>query len=148
VLDPFFGTGTTGAAALKLGRHYVGFERDPDYIKAARSRLAEIGPAPDPSLLLTPSRRTEPRIPFGALLEAGLLTVGQTLFGGARRAHSAVIAADGSLCSGALRGSIHKVGAQVQEALACNGWTFWHYEDDSGALSPIDRLRDQIRANL
>jgi len=148
VLDPFFGTGTTGAAALKLGRHYIGFERDPEYIKAARARLAEIGPAPDPALLVTPSRRTEPRIPFGALIEAGLLKPGQSLFGGARRAHTATIAADGTVCSGPVRGSIHKVGAQIQEALTCNGWTFWHYEDDNGALMPIDHLRERIRANL
>jgi modification methylase len=148
VLDPFFGTGTTGAAALKLGRHYVGFERDPEYIKAARARLAEIGPAPDPALLVTPSRRTEPRIPFGSLIEAGLLKPGQALFGGTRRTHTATIAADGTVCSGTVRGSIHKVGAQIQEALACNGWTFWHYEDDTGALVPIDHLREQIRATL
>jgi len=146
VLDPFFGTGTTGAAAIKLGRHYLGCERDPDYIAAARARLATVTPVADPSLLLTPSRRTEPRIPFGAVLEAGLLQPGDTLQGGLRTGVTATIAVDGTLRYGTLCGSIHKIGALAQSLATCNGWTYWHYRDDAGVWQPIDLLRERLRA--
>jgi modification methylase len=146
ILDPFFGTGTTGAAALRLGRHYIGCERDPDYSAAARARLAGVTPVADPALLITPSRRSEPRIPFGAVLEAGLLRPGDTLRGGRRGAIEAKVAADGSLCHGDQRGSIHKIGAAAQGLSACNGWTFWHYRDEAGQWQPIDALRERIRA--
>jgi modification methylase len=148
VLDPFFGTGTTGAVARRLGRAYLGIERDPDYVAAARERLAAVTPLTDPSLLVTPSKRTAPRIPFGALVERGLLRPGDTLFGGAKGTHTACIGPDGSLSSGTLRGSIHKVGALVQGAPACNGWTFWQYRDPAGALVSIDALRELVRAEL
>ncbi len=146
VLDPFFGTGATGAAARRLGRRWIGIERDVEYARLAERRIAEVTPL-DPDLLtVTGSRKAEPRIPFGMVIEAGLLNIGDELYcpKGARRAR---VRADGSLIAGALSGSIHKLGALMDEAPACNGWTFWHTKTDRG-LAPIDRLRSQVRASL
>ena len=146
VLDPFFGTGTTGAAAKRLGRRYIGIEREAAYAEVARRRLAEVVPLPPEACAVTGSKRAEPRIPFGMVVEAGLLRPGDELWcpKGARRAH---VRADGSLVAGELSGSIHKLGALVDEAAACNGWTFWHMKTDRG-LQPIDGLRAQLRAGL
>jgi len=145
VLDPFFGTGTTGAVATKLGRNWIGIERDRDYARIAKQRIAEVKKL-DEDLVRTPSKRDEPRIPFGWLVERGLLEPGTVLFDHRRR-HSAKVRADGSIISAEHRGSIHRVGALVQGAPACNGWQFWHYEK-KGALMPIDILRQQVRAEL
>lgn len=145
VLDPFFGTGTTGAVAAKLGRRYIGIERDESYVRVARERLADVVPI-DEDLLRTPSKRTEPRIPFGWLIERGLLEPGTVLFD-TRKRHRAKVRADGSIISSDHRGSIHSVGAAVQNAPSCNGWQFWHIEK-KGALIPIDVLRQKVRAEL
>ncbi|MBF0394753.1 MAG: site-specific DNA-methyltransferase [Alphaproteobacteria bacterium] len=147
VLDPFFGTGTTGAVAKKLGRKWIGIERDPDYAAAARARIAKLREGDDLSALETPTRRAEPRIPFGTVLERGLLAPGEMLWDGERRRFSAKVRADGTLISTEHRGSIHQVGAAVQGAPACNGWTFWHFERN-GKFQPIDLLRQQVRAEL
>ena len=147
VLDPFFGTGTTGAVAKRLQRHFIGLERDEAYIKAANARLDGIVPVADLSMLATPSKRAEPRIPFGNVLERGLLTPGTQLFGGARYRWNAKVHADATLITEGHRGSIHKVGALVQGASACNGWTFWHFKQGEDFM-PIDVLRQQIRAEL
>lgn len=146
VLDPFFGTGTTGAVAKKLRRDFIGIERDPDYIKLAEARIAEVEPIEEEELLITPSKRAEPRIPFGWLVERGLLEPGQVLTD-QRRRHSAKVRADGTLVSDKHRGSIHQVGAWVQNAPACNGWQFWHI-DVKGQMVPIDVLRQKVRAEL
>jgi modification methylase len=145
ILDPFFGTGTTGAVAAKLGRRYIGIERDETYVRVAKERLAHVVPI-DEDLLRTPSKRTEPRIPFGWLIERGLLEAGTVLVD-PRRRHYAKVRADGSVISSEHRGSIHAVGAAVQNAPSCNGWTFWHIEI-KGALVPIDVLRQKVRAEL
>jgi len=144
VLDPFFGSGTTGAVAHRLGRFWIGVERDPEYGRIARERIAQLGRAADAAALSTPSKRSEPRIPFGTLLERGLLAPGDHL-SDPRGNFRARIAADGSLMTRNGRGSIHKIGAQVQGLPACNGWTFWHY-DAAGELKPIDELRQKIRS--
>ena len=148
VLDPFFGTGTTGAMAKRLGRRWIGLERDPEYAKVARARIGAIEPLPPHLRAPVPSKRAEPRVPFGWVVERGLLTPGSRIFDLERR-HNAEIYADGTIEAhtglGALRGSIHKVGAAVQGAPACNGWLFWHFETD-GKATPIDILRQQIRA--
>ncbi len=146
VLDPFFGSGTTGAVAKKTGRDWIGIERDSGYAEIARQRIAEIeGPA-EPADFTTPSKRSEPRVPFGTLVEQGLLSPGEILFDLKRR-FKARVRADGSITIGGARGSIHKIGAHVQDAPACNGWTFWHV-DVEGTLVPIDVLRQKLRAGL
>ena len=146
VLDPFFGTGTTGAVARKLGRHFIGIEREPDYIAGARQRIATIRPGVFEALQSVTPKRKETRIPFGSLVEQGVLDVGTQLFDAGRR-FSAMVRADGSLVSGPHQGSIHRVGALVQGSESCNGWTFWHHEQ-SGRMEPIDTLRADIRQKL
>ena len=146
VLDPFFGTGTTGAVARKLGRHFIGLEADPDYVRVATKRIAAISPASADDLHVTLSKRDLPRIPFGALVEAGLLKPGDTLYCAQGR-RTARVRADGTVSAGAETGSIHQVGAAVQNAPSCNGWTFWHVRQ-SGGLAPLDVLRARIRAEM
>ena len=150
VLDPFFGTGTTGAVAKKLGRDYIGIERDADYITHAKERIAAIKTGDDTSLLRPVEKRQEPRIPFGQVVELGLLPAGTTLFDHSRR-YSARVRADGNLVArnhvGDHKGSIHKVGAALQGLPSCNGWTFWHFEN-KGKVWPLDVLRQEIRAQL
>lgn len=148
IVDPFFGTGTTGAVARRLGRNFIGMDQDATYAKLATARIRAIDPIEKPELLLTPAKREEPRVPFGAVLERGLLKPGDRLFD-QRRRHLAQVKADATLIAssrnGDYRGSIHKVGAEVQGLPACNGWTFWYYEH-KGQLAPIDLLRQRIRA--
>jgi modification methylase len=149
VLDPFFGTGTTGAVARRLGRHFVGIAREAGYVEAARARIAAVEPAPTSdaaALGFAPTRRALKRVPFAALLEHGLLLPGQALFFDGRRELGATVLADGTLrLPDGTRGSIHATGAALAGQAACNGWERWFYED-TGGLSPIDRLREQIRA--
>ena len=146
ILDPFFGTGTTGAVAKRLSRHWVGIEREVDYVDVAQKRISEtqMGSS-DISVLSTPDKRTEPRIPFGSVIEQGLLNAGDKLFD-IRKRVTAKVNADGSIAIKGFRGSIHQVGAKVQDAPSCNGWTFWHTER-RGKVVPIDKLRDRIRAD-
>lgn len=146
VLDPFFGTGTTGAAAKRLGRHFIGIERDETYAKLAEKRIKAVIPAAPEDLVVTGSKKAEPKVPFGALVEAGLLAPGDKLYC-PKGDHEARVRADGSLVSGALTGSIHKLGALLENAPACNGWTYWRFKTDTG-LRPIDALRAEIRAGM
>ena len=146
VLDPFFGTGTTGAVARKLGRHFIGIEREDSYIAAALQRIAAVRPLPAAAVETSVAKRAAPRVAFGSLVEMGLIEPGTELLD-ARRRHSAMVRADGSLVSGPHAGSIHRVGALVQGAEACNGWTFWHTEQQ-GRLAPIDAFRADIRARM
>jgi modification methylase len=139
VLDPFIGTGTTAAVARRLGRHYIGIERHPAYVEAALGRVRRVRPAPHEGVATTPTKREAPRVPFGSLVERGVIAPGTVLTDRTRRVR-AVVAADGSIRAGSIQGSIHKVGAEVQNAPACNGWTFWHLER-KGELVPIDALR-------
>ena len=146
VLDPFFGTGTTGAAAKRLGRRFVGIERDEGYAKLAEKRIKAVIPAAPEDLAVMGSKRAEPKVPFGALVEAGLLRPGDRLYcpKGEREAR---VRADGSLAYGELTGSIHKLGALLENAPACNGWTYWRFKTDQG-LRSIDALRAEIRAGM
>src|SRR5689334_7723987 len=146
VLDPFFGSGTTGAVAKRLGRRFIGLERDPDYVRLARKRIAAIVPASSGAIEVTKSKRAEPRIPFGWVVERGLLPPG-TVLQGTQKRHRAKVRADGTLVCANATGSIHQMGAHVQGLDACNGWTFWQYEHQ-GKLIPIDYLRQMLRADL
>ena len=146
ILDPFFGTGTTGAVAKRLGRNYIGIEREAEYADIAEKRIAKVRAEADTSLLETPSKRKQPRIPFGWLVERGLLSAGDILISQCRR-YTAKVRADGSVISADHRGSIHQVGAAVQGAPGCNGWTYWCL-DVEGKAKPIDILRQQLRAGL
>ena len=154
VLDPFFGTGTTGAVAQRLGRRWIGIERDPDYAKAARARIARVTPLCESAVETMRSKRHEPRVPFGAVVELGLLEPGRRLSDEHGRIW-AEVRADGTLAltgkgfgaAAGRQGSIHRLGAEVQGKAACNGWTFWHMEID-GELRPIDGLREQARRQL
>jgi modification methylase len=145
VLDPFFGTGTTGAVAKKLGRHFIGCERDESYIHAARQRIAAAGPLPESAFRSPLGKRQEARVAFATLIEAGLIAPGAILFDEKRR-HQAVVRADGAIALGEIVGSIHKIGALTQGLPACNGWTFWRVEQDGRAIS-IDDLRASYRAS-
>lgn len=146
VLDPFFGTGTTGAVAKRLGRKFIGIERDKDYASAAHDRIARVQPYQPPALETVRSKRAEPRIPFGTIIELGILEPGQKLFD-LRRKIRAEVKADGSLTHAGNQASIHRLGALVQGKPACNGWTFWHYEVE-GKLRPIDALREEAKRQL
>ncbi len=146
VLDPFFGSGTTGVVAKRLGRRWLGIERDKSYVKVAQERLDKTIAVADPDLVATPQKREEPRIPFGWLVERGLLTPGTVLVSPNKR-WTARVRADGTLISADHRGSIHQVGAAVQGAPACNGWQFWCVPTD-GKLVPIDLFRQKLRAEL
>ncbi|MCH8239103.1 MAG: site-specific DNA-methyltransferase [Proteobacteria bacterium] len=146
VVDPFFGTGTTGAAAVRLGRHYIGIEREKSYARMAAKRIAAIAPYDAETLSVSRSKRNAPRVPFGALIELGMIAPGAMLYD-PRARHAAHVRADGSIACAGAQGSIHKIGAHVQGAQACNGWTFWHYEK-GGELKPIDELRDRARIEL
>ena len=141
VLDPFLGTGTTAVVARRLSRRYIGIERHPAYVEAAMARVKQVRPSPDDGIATTPSKREAPRVPFGSLIERGLLAPGTVLTDRTRKV-TATVVADGSIRAGTLQGSIHKVGAEVTNAPSCNGWTFWHFERD-GALVAIDALRKE-----
>ncbi len=150
ILDPFFGTGTTGAVAKKLGRNYIGIEQEKEYIAYAKERIQAIKTGDDESLLKAIEKRAEPRVPFGQVVEQGMLTPGTVLFDHTRR-YTARVRADGNLVArnhqGDHRGSIHKVGAALQGLPSCNGWTFWHFEN-KGKIWPIDVLRQEIRSHI
>ncbi len=146
ILDPFFGTGTTGAAARQLGRHFIGIEREPKYAAAALERIENVEPLSQEALKTTVGKRAEPRIPFGTLIERGLVKAGETLYDHTQRI-AANVRVDGSIASKNESGSIHKVGAHVQGAEACNGWTYWHIRRGTN-LVPIDLLRQQVRQEI
>ena len=147
VLDPFFGSGTTGAVAKKLGRQWIGVERDADYVEIARRRIDAI---PDHALEqglldVRSERRRQPRVPFGALLEAGLLRPGQPLYFRRDRVQAAHIKPDGRLKLGEYEGTIHQAGSYLMGGSPCNGWDTWYYEDEQGELTVINALREKIR---
>ena len=141
VLDPFFGTGTTGAVARRLGRRWIGIEREPSYVRVARERIDSTLPLDESAMRTVPDKREQPRVAFGVLVESGLIPAGTSITDPKRR-WIANVQADGSIACEAHAGSIHKVGAALQGAPSCNGWTFWHVEEDGG-LQPLDALRQR-----
>ncbi len=139
VLDPFFGTGTTGAVAKRLGREWIGCEREGLYRDAALERIEAALPLDESALKIMQSKRAAPKVAFGTLVETGWIAPGTVLTDKKRR-FSASVRADGSLLNGTQTGSIHSVGAGVQGAPSCNGWTFWHLEHQ-GEWKPLDAIR-------
>jgi DNA modification methylase len=145
VLDPFFGSGTTGAVARRLGRHWIGIEREAGYARLAAERIAAVEPAPAETLVYPPASRKQKRIPFGALLEGGLLRPGQTLYFGRQGEVTATVLADGHLRYRGSEGSIHQIASALMQA-PCNGWEHWYYRDEaSGERMAIDGLRQRLR---
>ncbi len=146
VLDPFFGTGTTGAVAKMLGRDFIGIEREEAYREIAAKRLERVRRLDAGALATTTGKRAEPRVPFGQVVERGMLRPGEELYS-LDSLHKAKVRADGSLVGNDVKGSIHQVGAALQRAPSCNGWTYWHFRRE-GRMVPIDTLRQQIRAEM
>ena len=146
ILDPFNGTGTTGAVAKRLGRRYIGIERDPNYAREAEQRIMSIEPLDAPTLVPFMTPREAPRVAFASLIERGLISAGAKLTD-AKKRHRALVRADGAISFGEKVGSIHRMGAVAQGLDACNGWTFWHVETAKG-LMLIDELRAKVRAEM
>jgi modification methylase len=146
VLDPFFGSGTTGAVAKRLGRNFIGIEREQKYIDAAQARIDAVEPLGKAELTVMTGKKAEPRVAFNTLVESGLIKPGTVLTDSKKR-WSAIVRADGTIATQGSAGSIHKMGAKVQELDACNGWTFWHFEENK-KLKQIDELRSIIRAEM
>jgi modification methylase len=146
ILDPFFGTGTTGAVAKMLGRNFIGIEREEAYRKVAEKRISKVRKYDSEALAVTTGKRAEPRVPFGQLVERGMLRPGEELLSLNGR-YKAKVRADGTLVGADIKGSIHQVGAKLEGAPSCNGWTYWGYKRD-GKTVPIDMLRQQIRSEM
>ena len=146
VLDPFFGTGTTGVVAKRLHRHWIGIEREAAYVALAQQRIEQTPQVPyEADLFQTPNPRKRRRVPFGHLVEAGLLLPGQKLYFEKEGQHPARVLADGAIEYNGQRGSIHQIARQIRNA-PCNGWDLWRYEDpQSGEWLPIDHLRKVFR---
>ncbi|SMC51291.1 site-specific DNA-methyltransferase [Primorskyibacter flagellatus] len=145
VLDPFFGTGTTGAVAKMLGRDWIGIEREEAYREVAARRIASVRKYDREALQVSTSKRAEPRVPFGQLVERGMLRPGETLTSPSGKI--AKVRADGTLIGDDVKGSIHQVGAHLEGAPSCNGWTYWHFRREGKTVS-IDVLRQQVRAEM
>ena len=146
VLDPFFGTGTTGAVARRLGRKWIGIEREASYVQVAMERIKSTLPLDESAMEVVPDTRSAPRVPFGTLVETGLIAPG-TMVTDIKRRWQAMVHADGTLELGGEQGSIHRIGAAVQGAPACNGWTFWHVQEGD-SLQPLDSLRQRYVLTL
>lgn len=146
VLDPFFGTGTTGAVAKKLHRQWIGIEREPRYITIARARIEAVTPEPYDvdTFRVLDKKRLAPRIAFGRLLESGLLQAGQVLYFQADRQKVATVKPDGKLIIDSFEGSIHQVGRHLMGGNPCNGWDSWYYEEEQ-ELFPLEKLRQRVR---
>lgn len=149
VLDPFFGTGTTGAVAKALRRHWIGIEREQSYIEVAMDRIAGVDTIGDDALYdVSDKRRLAPRVPFGRLLELGLLNPGEAVYFQRAENNKAVVRPDGKLRMGKASGSIHQLGKAILEGGPCNGWEHWYYRDGDGELKPVDDLRRKARLIL
>ena len=143
VLDPFFGTGTTGAVEKKLGRDWIGIEKDQKYIQLAQKRIDAVEPADEEALSV--EKRKQPRVPFGSLLENGLLQPGQTLYFAANGTRAKILS-NGHLRCGKLTGSIHGVAKSLMGNAPANGWDLWLYRDKNGEKKVINELREKLRA--
>ena len=147
ILDPFFGTGTTGAVAKKLGRHFIGIEKDKTYVQGAKARIAAVKTSKEDAALEFSCKRKAPKVPFGAVIERGLIAPGDALYDDKKKV-KAIVRSDGTIKLKNEVGSIHQIGASAQHSVTCNGWVYWHYLDDKNKLVPIDTLREIIRAEM
>ena len=145
ILDPFLGSGTTATVAKKLRRNYYGIEKEKNYFKAAEERLKNTKPIEDDCLDTLKNNRSKPRIPFGSLVELGIIKPGTNIFDQKKKI-IAKIMVDGSIKHSHIEGSIHKVAATILGAESCNGWTYWHY-NMNGTILPIDNLRQRLISN-
>ena len=150
VLDPFFGTGPTGAVAKRLHRDWMGIERDGGYVEIASKRIDAIHvEAYDEAVFdVSDRKRKAPRVAFSRLLEVGLIQAGQQLIFRKDRECVAKVKPDGNLLIDGFEGSIHQTARQLSDGGPCNGWDHWFYEDKDGQLQPVDVLREQLRAGL
>ena len=146
VFDPFLGTGTTAVVAKKLGRNYFGIDKEKKYFKTAKQRLKKTIKIEDHYLDTIKNNKSKPRIPFGSLVELGIVEPGMQIFD-LKKKINAKIMADGSIKCNESEGSIHKVAAKIIGAESCNGWTYWHYNLD-GTLVPIDNLRKRLISRI
>ena len=142
ILDPFLGSGTSAAVAKKLGRNYLGIEKEKNYFKIATQRIKKVKPIEDNFLDTLKNNRSKPRIPFGSLVELGIIKPGTNIFDSKKKINAKIMV-DGSIKYQQTEGSIHKVAAQILGAESCNGWTFWHY-NINGSTFPIDNLRQRL----
>ena len=142
VFDPFLGTGTTAVVAKKLGRNYFGIEREKKYFKTAKQRLEKTIKMEDHYLDTIKNNKSKPRIPFGSLVELGIVKPGMSVFDYKKKVNAKIMA-DGSIKYQNSEGSIHKVAAKIIGAESCNGWTYWHY-NNNGSMLPIDDLRQRL----
>ena len=145
IFDPFLGTGTTAVVAKKLGRQYFGIEKDKQYFESAHQRINKTNVIEDDCLDTLQNNKSKPRIPFGSLIEMGLIKPGTLLFD-QKKKYNAKIMVDGSLKFQQTEGSIHKVAAKIIGTESCNGWTYWHYQSGN-LLKPIDELRQRLRSS-
>jgi site-specific DNA-methyltransferase (adenine-specific)/modification methylase len=145
ILDPFLGSGTTATVAKKLGRNYCGIEKETKYFKVAEERLKKTKPIQDNFLDTLKNNRSKPRIPFGSLVELGIIKPGTNIFDQKKKINAKIMA-DGSIKHSKIEGSIHKVAATILGAESCNGWTYWHY-NINGSIMPIDNLRQRLISN-
>jgi DNA modification methylase len=145
ILDPFFGTGTTGAVAKKHRRHWIGIEIEPSYVRIAQQRINTIQVLEDEIFTKTGEKNKSKRIPFAALIQEGLLKEGQVLYFGLSGDQRAYIMANGHIHHGNISGSIHEIGRDILKA-PCNGWTAWYYiDEETGNREPIDTLRKKLK---
>ena len=142
IFDPFLGTGTTAVVAKKLGRNYFGIEKEKKYFNTIKQRLEKTPKIEDEYLDVIKNNKSKPRIPFGSLVELGIIKPGMNIFDQKKKVNAKIMA-DGSIKHQKLEGSIHKIAAKIIGADSCNGWTYWHY-DLSGSMVPIDNLRQMF----
>jgi site-specific DNA-methyltransferase (adenine-specific)/modification methylase len=145
VLDPFLGSGTTATVTKKLGRNYYGIEKEKSYFRVAEQRVKNTKPIEDNYLDTLKNNRSKPRIPFGSLVELGIIKPGTIIFDNKKKINAKIMA-DGSIRHEKTEGSIHKVAATILGAESCNGWTYWHY-NKNGSILPIDDLRQRLISN-
>ena len=143
ILDPFLGSGTTAVVSKKLGSNYFGIEKEKNYFDAANKRLKNTKIIENEYLDTLENNRTKPRIPFGSLVEMGLIRPGTKIYDQKKKINAKIMV-DGSIKYHQSEGSIHKVAAQIIGAESCNGWTYWHYESGN-SLKPIAHLRQRLR---